>query len=189
MFQSTYFREVGNVANPGLPYLFEDFSPDKEAAALDLGAGNLRNADYCLQYGFKEVVAVDDEPQCQQFAKPGITFCIEPIQQHQIPTDRYSLVLGCNTLFFLPPEDLESLFPRIFEGLKRGGIFFFNLLGEDDDWVNFNAHPAGVQVYSSSQALIDKLFLGFRVELKEEYFNRDKRGLCLHENSFVLRKP
>lgn len=188
MFQGKYFRQVGNRPNPGLPDLFADFSPDKDAAVLDIGAGNLRDALYCLQYGFKEVVAVDDEPQCLQFAKPGITFCIEPIQQHQISADRYSLVLGCNALFFLTEEELKVLFPRVLRGLKRKGIFFFNLLGEEDDWARLGAHPSGAPVYASSQELINKLFTGFVMEFKTEDFGYND-DVCRQVFSFVLAKP
>jgi len=189
MFQGSYFRQVGNKLNPGLPDLLKDFSPDKEAAVLDIGAGNLRDAQYCLQYGFKKIVAVDNEPQCLQFAKPGITYCIQPIQQYSIPADQYSMVLGCNALFFLSPEDLMALFPRIFQGLKKNGIFFFNLLGEEDGWVKFNAHPSGTRVYSSNQELIGRLFSGFRMEFQTEDLGYDENGFCRHVISFVLSKP
>jgi SAM-dependent methyltransferase len=97
--------------------------------ALDIAAGNGRNAIFLSQKGFS-VDAVDiSEVGLTEFASryPNINAICADLDQFEIATGRYDLILNVKFLS-------RRLFPYILEGLKPGGVVIFHtLLGSKSD--------------------------------------------------------
>jgi SAM-dependent methyltransferase len=100
-------------------------APGKKA--LDIAAGNGRNAVFLAQKGFS-VDAVDiSEVGLAEFASryPSINAICADLDQFEIATAHYDLILNVKFLN-------RRLFPFIQEGLKPGGVVIFQtLLGLD----------------------------------------------------------
>jgi SAM-dependent methyltransferase len=93
--------------------------------ALDLAAGNGRNALFLAEQGF-EVDAVDISEAGLEMAAPahmGIRPICADLDIFDIPSERYDLIL--NILYLN-----RRLFPQIREGLKTGGVLIFETLLE-----------------------------------------------------------
>ena len=105
------------------------------SAVLDLGAGNLRDTKFLLNFGFECIVGVDKSNESQNYLVPGIELHILPIEQYQISSNSFNLIVSCNTLFFIDASEIKLIFERVFQGLRRDGIFVCNVLGEEDEWV------------------------------------------------------
>ena len=106
---------------------FYHLAPGKKA--LDIAAGNGRNALFLSQKGFS-VDAVDiSEVGLTEFASryPSINAICADLDQFEIATGHYDLILNVKFLS-------RRLFPYIQEGLKPGGVVIFHtLLGSKSD--------------------------------------------------------
>ncbi len=107
-------------------------------AALDLGAGTLRDTKFLLQEGFRSVVAVDIEPSVQDRAKniedDRLRVVTASFQTFEFEKDAFDLVNAQNSLQFIPRESFDEVFMKIKGSLKEGGIFVGSLFGENDGW-------------------------------------------------------
>jgi len=104
---------------------FYHLAPGKKA--LDIAAGNGRNAVFLSQKGFS-VDAVDiSEVGLSEFASryPNINAICADLDQFDIATARYDLIVNVKFLN-------RRLFPYIQEGLKPGGVVIFHALLESD---------------------------------------------------------
>ena len=104
---------------------FYHLSPGKKA--LDIAAGNGRNAVFLSHKGFS-VDAVDiSEVALAEFASknPNINAICADFDQFEISTAHYDLMVNIKFLS-------RRLFPYIQEGLKPGGILIFQTLREAD---------------------------------------------------------
>jgi tellurite methyltransferase len=106
---------------------FYHLAPGKKA--LDIAAGNGRNAVFLSQKGFS-VDAVDiSEVGFIEFTSrfPNINAICADLDQFEIATGHYDLILNVKFLN-------RRLFPYIQEGLKPGGVVIFHtLLGSKSD--------------------------------------------------------
>ena len=106
------------------PFLKKTIHLLPKGRALDIAAGEGRNAVFLAQYGF-EVDAVDISEKglkkAQKLAKvKGIkinTFLVD-LDQYQVEKERYDLIAN---FYFLK----RRLIPRIKKGLKKGGRVIF----------------------------------------------------------------
>jgi SAM-dependent methyltransferase len=109
----------------GVVKKFYHLAPGKKA--LDIAAGNGRNAVFLARKGFS-VDAVDiSEVGLSEFAGryPNIDAICADLDQFDIATARYDLIVNVKFLN-------RRLFPYIQEGLKPGGVVIFHtLLGLD----------------------------------------------------------
>ena len=100
---------------------FFHLAPGKKA--LDIAAGNGRNAVYLSKKGFS-VDAVDiSEVGLAEFSgrHPNINAVCADLDQFEIPAGHYDLIVNIKYLN-------RRLFPYIQEGLKPGGIVIFHTL-------------------------------------------------------------
>ena len=131
---SVYYDAVGNTPNSLVVGVLADYSPGRQAA-LDLGSGNFRDSVLLRDEGFEQVVSVDsceDTPPVPE----GITFVQMPIEEYRPTRDTFDLIICCNTLFFVPKENVLQILSRAKEALRPSGIFAGNVLGERDGWVS-----------------------------------------------------
>ncbi len=102
--------------------------------ALDLGGANMRNANHLAQLGVETTVVDASNIPIGVIQDPLINFIQIPFEECNFPINRFDLINSSYSLFFVKPKDLVELFSKIFRWLKPGGIFCFNLLGQNDDW-------------------------------------------------------
>lgn len=129
-----YFQRVGNKPNSLVVSLLRDY-PINRGVALDLGAGNLRDAQYLLSQGFKKVTAVDSSPLSQNFVTEGIELQQCPIQEFRVDSCSVDFAISCNTLFFLNKREVEKVFKSVHQSLVPQGYFTCNVLAPKDGWV------------------------------------------------------
>jgi tellurite methyltransferase len=118
--KESYPTEVASVVKK-----FYHLAPGKKA--LDIAAGNGRNAVFLARKGFS-VDAVDiSEVGLSEFASgyPNINAICADLDQFDIATARYDLIVNVKFLNC-------RLFPYIQEGLKPGGVLIFQTLLESN---------------------------------------------------------
>ena len=186
-----YYERVGQKPNQLVVHALEKFVIRKDAA-LDLGAGNLRDSKFMIEQGFVLVVAVDSSRESLAFKTDKIELKIMPIEKFMPKKDSFDFVSCCNTLFFLTPKQIANVFQNVKEGLRSGGIFICNVLGKDDDWA-FNNIP----VSSFTEDSLVSICQGFNIRGIGEERNINKtvneHGFEIskfrHQLSIVVEKP
>ena len=132
---------------------YSHLAPGKKA--LDIAAGNGRNAIFLAQKGFS-VDAVDiSEVGLSEFASkhPNINAICADLDQFEIATAHYDLILDVKFLN-------RRLFPFIQEGLKPGGIVIFHtLLGS----TNIKSTPEHCRDYLLQPNELLHAFLAMRI--------------------------
>lgn len=114
---TAFVREVLRLFNPA------------RGAAIDLGAGNLRDAKYLLRRGFRRVVAVDNSSKVLEFDAAGVEVVIADIEEYLPGSESFDLALCHNTLYFLSKAGVERVLGNVYTYLNPGGIFAFVTLG------------------------------------------------------------
>jgi hypothetical protein len=139
-------------------------------AALDLGAGNLRDSKLLQRLGFKRIVAVDSSPESRTFLVPGIELQETPIERYRPEINTFSFAFSCHTLFLLKPSQVYTVFERVWYGLQKDGVFACNLMGPNADWVKTN------QAHGFEEAGIDRLAEPFEI-LRQSRYQGTKPGM------------
>ncbi len=184
-----YYQLVGERPNSLVMSVLEEYVQAR-GAALDLGAGNLRDSKFLRRAGFTRVVAVDRSETSLAYSTEGVELYIQPIQDYQAEPDAFDFVISCNTLFFLAEASVEKVFRNVLSGLRTGGVFACNVLGPEDDWVF-----QGVPVSFFLKRDIPRLCAGFEViDVNSVHFDQPSRTMGRppkhwHQWCFVLRKP
>jgi len=168
----------------------EEYPVIKETA-VDLGAGNLRDAKYLLQQGFKRVIAVDRSQLSRDYVVPGVVLETQAIEQYVPDPQSFDLAVSCFTLFFVSSWEVHKVFDRVYQGLRPGGIFACNVLGELDDWVTCG-HPVSHFTQSSVQRLRKDFTVLHEKEAKflaeREAGQSSAKQKYWHQRIMVLRK-
>ena len=118
---------------------------------LDLGCGYGWHSKYCAEHGAAFVLGLDISAAMAAEAKrrnpdPGITYRVCALEDYDYPAGTYDLVLSNLVLHYV--EDLETIFRRVYETLKPGGIFLFNIehptftAAPGQDWIYREGKPA-----------------------------------------------
>lgn len=184
-----YHERVGEKPNSLVVSVLEQYV-EKRGAALDLGAGNLRDSRFLKRMGFSRVVAVDSSDESLAFSADGVELHIRPIQTYAAKANTFDFVISCNTLFFLPDALVEEVFESVLLGLRSGGVFACNVLGPKDDWV-----LRGAPVSSFQKSDIVRLCEGFEViDANPVHFDQPspvagRPPKHWHQWCLVLRKP
>ncbi|MEK7185060.1 MAG: class I SAM-dependent methyltransferase [Patescibacteria group bacterium] len=186
-----YHHQVGENPNSLVVHTLSDFVTRRESS-LDLGAGNLRDSKFLKNQGFTRLVAVDNSDESLEFATEGIELHISPIEIWKPEKDTFDFAFSCNTLFFLDRLQVGEVFRNVLAGLRSGGIFACNVLGEEDGWV-----AQGKQVSWFNEKQVIELCVGFEVlgisESKKNSFTLNELGYSIpklwHQISIVAQKP
>lgn len=175
-----YHEKVGDKPNSLVVQAVEEIVGRQ--AALDLGAGNLRDSKYLLSKGFARVIAIDHLPNSREFLVDGIDFHVSAIDSWEIAPGFFDLIICCNTLFFIDSQCIRQLFVNVLKGLSTGGIFACNVLGKDDDWVLVD----NLSSFNREQLL--SLCNGFKlIRIEDIHYNDGQKNW--HTWNLVVRKP
>lgn len=105
--------------------------------AIDIGAGSLKDSKYLLNEGF-EVTALDSNPIIQEVAgaldnKKLHTFNLS-FEEFNFSENEYDIASAMFALPFIDPKYFDSVFLKIKNSLKPGGIFCGQFFGVNDTW-------------------------------------------------------
>ncbi len=181
-----YHEFIGDNPNHLVASVVETI-PCGRVAALDLGAGNLRDSRYLKRSGFERVVAVDRSEDSIPYAAEGIELTIKPIEKYRPAKGVFDLIVSCNTLFFLRNMEVEQLLQTMHKALRPNGIIAFNVLGNDDPWSTDPKKSAfsKAEVLALTQRFKTETF----DEVRADRTNAIGGSKFWHHWVLVLRKP
>jgi len=113
----------------------------EKSAALDVGAGNLRDTKYLLEQGFT-VTALDPDPmsikRAEELHHPLLQAVQEVVGKWNAPDNHFSLINAQGILFHFPPERFRHVMQKLYKALKTGGVLCAEFLGTNDTWNHSN---------------------------------------------------
>lgn len=141
---------------------------------LDLGCGYGWHSKYAAEQGALSVLGLDLSERMIEEARKrnsavNVVYKICGIEEFEYPKSTYDFVISNLALHYI--ADLDSVFKKVFQTLKPGGIFLFNIehpvftSGINEDWIYCEdgtpkAWPIDRYFYSGERQTI---FLGQRV--------------------------
>lgn len=186
----TYYKLVGEKPHPFVLRTVSRYT-SLHGAALDLGAGNMRNANYLASNGFSRVDAVDREVDAAKYARLDVSVAISSLEEYVPTPNTYDLIICIQTLYFLSREKAERVIRQSIGALRPGGIFAAQVLGVRDKRFKGEGNP---QTNAFLQEGIYRLLHG--VDILELEQDEGPVNLILikgthhkHEWRFVLQKP
>jgi len=120
------------------------FPPLRGKTVLDLGCGYGWHSRYAAEQGAQTVLGIDlsermiDEAK-RRNAADNITYRVCSMEGYEYPESVYDLVISNLALHYI--ADLDPVFEKVFQTLKPGGIFLFNIehpvftAGINEDWL------------------------------------------------------
>jgi SAM-dependent methyltransferase len=132
-----YYRDTAGKLQSPLLQKALGFVLDRDAA-LDLGAGALRDTKFLLENGFKKIVAVDADAsfldKVTALHDPRVEGHVSTFDAFTYEVSAYDLVNAQWALPFSPPHTFTETFLKIKTSLKLGGIFVGQFFGLNDEW-------------------------------------------------------
>lgn len=134
-YEKTKKLEVPDLLLEGLKYV-----KDKNEA-IDIGAGSLRDTKFLLDQGFK-VTALDNSYLLPKQAEglPGNKLVLAncSFEDFNFPEDQYDFAVSMLSLFFIKPENFNTVFDKIKKSLKTNSILSVSFAGEKSTVANAN---------------------------------------------------
>ncbi len=153
--------------------------------AVDLGTGDLVDAQFLLSQGFSKVIAIDKElpPQAllEQLPKNNFEFIQSPFDEFVFPVKEYDLVNAHYALPFNSPKTFEKVWNGIEQSLATEGVFVGQFFGVRDQW---NEQEREFTFHTKSE--VEDLFSNMEVlEFEEEEIDRKlASGVVKHWHLF-----
>ena len=150
----------------------------RPGAAIDIAAGNGRNAVFLAEQGFKVVAADIAEEGLRRVAgvhENLFPLCVD-LDDFEIPAGRFQLIIN---LFFLN----RRLYPWIIRGLAKGGVLVFETY---IDFPDSGAHRRSLDYRLEENELLG-VFTPLHILYYEEKEKRTDEGLA-RLASLVARK-
>lgn len=125
-------------------------STDRRGKALDLGAGDGRNALYLARSGY-DVTAIDSScvglAKLEWFARrDGLTSHVQTIcadvREAVYRASTYDLIVAVTLFDHLPGDDVDNLFGKMVGSLRVGGTLFVKVHTIADPGCRKNGEPA-----------------------------------------------
>lgn len=167
----------------------------KGVAVLDLGCGYGWHCGYAAECGAAHVLGIDLSEKMIAEAKkrnpnPKIQYEVCGLEEYDYPKDTYDCVVSNLVLHYI--EDLNGIYRKVFQTLKSGGVFLFNIehptftggvnqswiCGQDDAPLYW---PVDNYFYSGER---ETIFLGQKVKKQHHTLTQILGGLL--ETGFVI---
>ena len=196
------------------------FPPLEGKSVLDLGCGYGWHCKYAAEQGAARVLGVDLSRRMIVEAKrrnpaPQIEYRVCGIEDYDYPEGRWDCVVSHLALHYI--ADLDAVFARVYQTLKPGGVFLFNIehpcfiAGVHQEWIcdssgnalyraiddyflpgerrtNFLGCEVRKQHHTLTQILMGLLKQGFELQAVEEA-QPSKEMLQIPGMSDELRRP
>ena len=173
------------------------FPPLEGKSVLDLGCGYGWHSAYAAQQGAASVLGLDlsarmiDEAKKRNSA-PVISYQVCGVEDYDYPPERYDLVVSNLVLHYI--ADLDNIYQKVYQTLKPGGVFLFNIehpvftAGIQEDWIYGEdgkplAWPVDRYFYPGER---ETLFLGQLVKKQHHTLTQILMGLI--RAGFVLEQ-
>lgn len=111
----------------------------ERTAALDIGAGSLKDSTFLVESGFKEVVAMDQQPYTTGLPEEvanKITVVTSTFETYDFPQNHFDIASAQFSLPFTSPEHFQHVFDSLTDSLVEGGIFAAQFFGTKDSWAD-----------------------------------------------------
>lgn len=126
--------------------LFPDF---KDKTVLDLGCGYGWHCKYAIENQANSVLGIDlsekmIEEALKRNADSKIDYQVCNLLDYEYPSSVFDIVLSNLVLHYI--EDLNSIYKNVFQTLKKGGTFIFNIehptftAGINQEWIYDENH-------------------------------------------------
>lgn len=162
---------------------------------LDLGCGYGWHCRYAAQQGAEYVLGIDQSELMIREARKrnaarGVAYRVCDLREFDYPANSYDLTVSNLVLHYI--ADLEEVYRKVYQTLKPGGIFLFNIehptftagvsqqFSADGTWpvtdyyypgerpTDFLGYPVTKQHHTLTQILMGLIRIGFRIEAVEE---------------------
>ncbi|MBQ7838919.1 MAG: class I SAM-dependent methyltransferase [Lachnospiraceae bacterium] len=166
---------------------------------LDLGCGYGWHSKYARERGAAFVLGIDQSEKMiaealKRNSAKGIAYRVCSLQEYDYPAETYDLVISNLVLHYI--EDLDMVYRNVFQTLKQGGVFLFNIehpvftAGVNQQWLtdgkknlcwpvddyfypgerttDFLGHTVKKQHHTLTQILMGLIDRGFHLEAVEE---------------------
>jgi SAM-dependent methyltransferase len=125
-------------AKPPRPLLVKALAfVTNKGKAIDIGGGALNDTRYLLDQGF-EVTVIDKSPLMEQEAKniknEKLLAFTSAFEDFNFPQNEFDLVSAMFALPFINPDHFSTVFAKIKDSLKTGGVFCGQFFGDRDEW-------------------------------------------------------
>ena len=130
----------------------------RKGKVLDLGCGHGQAAILLSALEFN-VEAVDKNDPAIPLVK-GIQFTKTDIRDFKIKSNHYDFIHARNVLHFLHKDEIKQMVARMYRGLKKGGVMYFNVSGDKDGWVE---KSKAVVTFLSEKELVDYIEHEFKM--------------------------
>ena len=119
-----FFNQTVNEDMSSIYKIFIENLPNKNGSILDLGCGSGRDSKYFLKNGF-EVLPLDLSSELSVKASEyiGQEVIIKDMRDIDY-SDKFIGVWACASILHIKQDEIENLFFKIFNSLKKDGIFY-----------------------------------------------------------------
>lgn len=158
-------------------------------AALDIGAGSLKDSTFLVDSGFNEVVAVDQQPYTTGLPEEvanKITVVTSTFQMYDFPQNHFDIVSAQFSLPFTSPEHFQHVFDSLTDSLVKGGIFAGQFFGTKDSWADRT--DMTFHTVAEIEALLTSYDVLARREVDEDGLARSGELKHWHVFNIVARK-
>ena len=158
---------------------------------LDLGCGYGWHCRYAAEHGAAAVLGIDQSRKMIEEARKrndrdGVTYRVCDLTEYEYPEESFDLVVSNLVLHYI--ADLDAVYRNVYQTLKPGGVFLFNIehptftagVGQQfsadgfwpvDDYyypgprqTDFLGHRVTKQHHTLTQILMGLIGCGFRLE-------------------------
>ncbi|MBE6038401.1 MAG: class I SAM-dependent methyltransferase [Anaerofustis stercorihominis] len=172
---ATMYRSTHGLDGAGEWYRFRELLPDFAGKrVLDLGCGYGWHCRYAAENGASEVLGIDLSERMLKRADEinsheNITYRHMGICEFDYPVEYYDVAISNLALHYI--EDLDTVYKNIFNTLRPGGCFVFNIehptftAGVNQEWItdgsgNVKYWPVDNYYYPGERITV---FLGMKV--------------------------
>jgi len=171
------------------------FPPLKGKSVLDLGCGYGWHSKYAADQGALSVLGLDLSERMigearKRNSADNVTYKVCGVEEYEYPEASYDFVISNLVLHYI--ADLDLIFEKVFQTLKPGGIFLFNIehpaftAGVNEDWLygedgTPTAWPIDNYFYSGER---QTLFLGQHVTKQHHTLTQILMGVI--HTGFIL---
>jgi len=138
-FNWTSYHEKTRAEPPSKNLLIAMEFVRERNAALDIGAGSLKDSTFLVKSGFEEVIAVDQQPYTTGLPEEvanKITVVTSTFETYDFPQNHFDIVSAQFSLPFTSPEHFQHVFDSLTDSLVEGGIFAGQFFGTKDSWAD-----------------------------------------------------
>jgi len=158
--------------------------------AIDIAGGALRDTRYLLDNGFN-VMAIDNSPLLNNEAvkvnNAKLLTLVISFEDFNFPKNKYDLASAMFALNFCNPTYFDTVFKKIKDSLKPGGIFCALLFGDRDEFSHYTdkTYPSKDRVI---KLLEDFEIISFNEKNPGEKDENDELMTSGHVLQFIARK-